>query len=575
MKIHYLVEIENPHTHMVKVTLKGERKGKDQLHFFLPSWSPGSYLMREYGRHVRMVRAVDQKGARLWVGQTAKGSWLLDFEKEPSAQGAKEFTFTYEVYCHELTVRTSHIDAQHAFLHGPTYLMGILGEKIDRPTLEIKFPPLWSKVTTALEDVSKKREMFLYAARDYDELIDTPIELGCQETDGFRSDEVNYFLSFTGNTFPHQHQLKDDIRTVVETVNKMMGEVPFTQYAFLIHFAPGLYGGLEHLNSTALLFDGTRLSNRDDYIAFLALVAHEYFHAWNVKRIRPKELGPFDYLNENYTGLLWLAEGLTSFMDDYFVYRAGLCTFEEYLKVVGKNFNRYFQIPGRKFHSLEDSSFNAWVKLYRPDENTNNSSVSYYLKGGLVFMALHILLVEREKSIESLLELLWASYKRHPERGLVSAEVFAMVEALAGSDVREEFENMVTTTFEIPFETILARAGLELKWDAPKESHLGINLSYKGDRVEVASVELDGPAFKSGLNAMDEILAINGLRLLKDQVSDLGRTLMADQPYRFLVSRLGHIREVEVLVEKKPQLCKELVVKNVELVRRFFPATLH
>ncbi len=436
MKVSYLVEIEDPHLHLVKVTLKGKRStGTAQLDVFLPSWSPGSYLMREYSRHVRWVRATQDNGEVLWVEQTAKGTWRLDWDRSQLKAPADGFSFTYQIYLHELTVRTSHVDATHAFLHGPSYLVGVVGEPLPAPTIEFRFPPLWSHLSTSLtEAVAGARDSFVYTAANYDELVDCPVEIGCHETDGFMAGGVPHALAFYGEVYPHGNNLKKDFQTIVETVAATMGGTyPFDHYQFITHFAPKLYGGLEHLNSTALHFDGRRLGVRKDYLTFLSLTAHEYFHAWNVKRIRPKELGPFDYRNEAYTTLLWLAEGLTSFMDDLFVYRAGLATLEEYLDFVKGNLDTFLATPGRRFHSLEDSSYNAWIKLYRPDENLRNSSVSYYLKGGLVFMALHADLQAKGKGIDDLLALLWQDYQSRPAIGVTKEQVYGMVESLGGA----------------------------------------------------------------------------------------------------------------------------------------------
>src|SRR5690606_8352789 len=229
------------------------------------------------------------------------------------------------------------------------------------------------------------------------------------------------------------------------------------------------------------------------------LVAHEYFHLWNVKRIRPIELGPFDYENENYTSMLWLAEGLTSFMDDLFVFRAGLSTIEEYLDVVKSNLSVYLSTPGRHYHSLEQSSYNAWIKLYRPDENSKNSTVSYYLKGGLVFMCLHSLLLEKKSGVDALIKLLWRDYKERPERGVTKEEVYKMVESLGGSDVLNAFSTMIETTEDIDFDTHLKKMGCEIRYHESDSAWIGADFEYQGDRAIVKTVLTDSPAYKAGL----------------------------------------------------------------------------
>lgn len=560
MKVNYIVTIESPENHMVKVNLIIDEFSKDVFSVFLPSWSPGSYLMREYARHVRKFNATQANGEPLFYTQIAKGIWEIDKTKSSVKNPQNQIQITYDIYCKDLTVRTSHVDASHAFLHGPSYLMGILNENILVPKIEFRFPPLWSRLSTSLKDISPGRESFLYEALDYDILIDTPVEIGCHETDGFEFQGKSHHLAFYGNVYSHKNDLKKDIKKVVETVaSHFANELPYEEYLFITHFCPKIYGGLEHLNSTVLHFDGRKLSHRKDYLSYLSLLAHEYFHLWNVKRIRPKELGPFDYLNEAYTNLLWLAEGLTSFMDDLFVYRAGISDLSEYLETLKSNLDTYLSTPGRYFHSLEQSSFNAWIKLYRPDENSKNSSVSYYLKGGLVFLVLHALLFEKGKSIDHLLWALWEDFKIHPERGVTKDDIYRMIREIGGDDVLEKFSIMIETTHEINFDSALRTLGLEMKWNEPTKAWLGVDFEFTGDRVFIKTVILDSPAYKSGLNAGDEILFVNHQRFLKEDADKIGTYFLIDQAYLFTVSRLNTLREVSVLMEREPRRIKEIV----------------
>jgi predicted metalloprotease with PDZ domain len=563
MKLSYKLIIDTPSTHQVRVVIQGKKKsGENKLDFFLPRWSPGSYLIREYCRHLSSLVAENSKGERLSLEQVDVSVFQINWEKSDLELGSKDDTFTlsYSVFCHELTVRTSHIDDSHAFLHLPTLLMGVLGKEMSDPTLEICFPLAWSKVTTGLKDISPQREVFLYTAKNYDDLIDSPIEIGCQETDGFMAGGIPHELAYYGDLLPHKENFKEDTKKIVEHIAGFMGGYPYEKYTFLTHFVPGLYGGLEHTNSTALQFCPTQVTNRKGYINYLALVSHEYFHTWNVKRIRPFELGPFNYLKEANTKLLWLAEGLTSLMDELFIYRAGLISIEEYLEMQKDNLNRYYAIPGRKFHSLDDSSYNAWIKLYRPDENSNNSSISYYLKGGIVFFALNILLHEKQKSINDVLSLLWKDFQENPGRGLVSEQVFKMVEAVGGSDIREKFEIMTSTTQEIDLESICAQAGLKFEWDKSEVPWLGFDPEFSGERVIVRAVTLDGPAYKGGLNAGDEILAINGVRILKDRYMDYAKFLRVNETYHLTISRLSSLKSVSLNVGIVPPKLRAITV---------------
>jgi predicted metalloprotease with PDZ domain len=349
-----------------------------------------------------------------------------------------------------------------------------------------------------------------------------------------------------------------------------MGEIPYDRYAFITHFIPGMYGGLEHKNSTALHFDGTSLQDRKNYINWLCLVSHEYFHTWNVKRIRPRELGPFDYQKENHTTLLWLAEGLTSFMDELYVYRSGLIEAKEYLDLLKSAFDRYYAIPGKRFHSLEASSLNAWIKLYRPDENSNNSSISYYLKGGIVFLLLHVELAKKGKKMDHLLELLWQSYKKRPDLGLTAEEVFALVAEVGGQAIADKFTTMVQTTEDLPIEQALKDAGAEFLWETPTTAWLGVTPEFREGRVYFEQIVLDGPAYQAGINSKDELLAIDGVRIFKDQFEKLEARLIPDRNYQLTLSRNGVSVELTCSVGRKPRVLKEIQVKDEALFKRTF-----
>ncbi|MBC7427076.1 MAG: M61 family metallopeptidase [Bacteriovorax sp.] len=572
MKLAYKLIIETPTTHQVRVIITGKKEsGDNSLDFFLPRWSPGSYLIREYSRHLSNIKAENASGERLYLEQTDVSTFNIDWNKSDlknSSGDIDSFTVSYSVFCHELTVRTSHVDDSHAFLHLPTLLMGILKTEINDPTIEISFPPSWSKLTTGLKDISTKREIFIYSAKNYDDLIDSPIEIGCQETDGFEVNGVPHDLAFYGNLLPHKENIKADTKKIVEHIASFMGGFPYEKYSFITHFVPGFYGGLEHKNSTALQFDPTQITNRKGYINYIALISHEYFHTWNVKRIRPKELGPFNYLKEATSNLLWLAEGLTSLMDELFIYRMGLISLDEYLEMQKDNLNRYYCVPGRKFHSLDESSFNSWIKLYRPDENSSNSSVSYYLKGGIVFFALNILLAKKGKSINDLLKILWNDYNKHPERGVDQQMVFGMVEEVGGKEIREKFEIMTSTTQEIDLESICNEGGLKFEWDKSESPWLGFEPEFAGERVLVRTVTLDGPAFKAGINAGDEILAINGVRILKDRYNEFPKYLRANESYTFTISRLANLATVSLNVGVVPARLRAITVADKGLVEK-------
>lgn len=560
MKCHYLVQIENPTNHLVKVTMNLEYDGEAPvLQVFMPSWSPGSYLMREYSRNIRTIQAFSGSGSHLNLEQIDKGTYELK-EISKDLKAGERFTIVYQVYCHELTVRTSHVDESHAFLHGPSFLMGIVGKDLFKPTLELRFPALWSKVATGLKEVSGRRSEFIFEAEDYDVLLDSPIEIGCHESNGFYVDGKPHGVNFYGSALPHNNDINKDIKTIVETVSGFWGEIPYDNYVFITHLVPNLYGGLEHLNSTALQFDGTRFHNKEEYQSFLELVSHEYFHTWNVKRIRPKELGPFDYRNENYTRMHWLTEGLTSFMDRFLVLEAGLITVDEYLNSLKKEISRYLSIPGRKFHSLEDSSFNTWIKLYRPDENSNNSSVSYYLKGALVFLTLFCDFFQGNHSFRKFILSLWERFKANPADGVTKDEVLDLLEQHSSSDIRERFDSYLSTTVDIDFDSHLRAIGVSINWSNDESPFLGIVPKFEGNRVFIASVIQDTCAFTGGLNAGDEIISVNKVRFLKKQFDDFKKIFQVGKSYEFHIIRNGVLESLNITLEKKGRTIETITV---------------
>lgn len=571
MKIRYLVEITDPETHVVKVKLKGRRDlSQNNLSFFLPSWSPGSYLMREYSRNIINIRALGSKGELLNLSQVSKNEWNLSFTDGELEESSLDFCLDYSVYCHELTVRTSHVDYSHAFLHGPSYLMGIKNADIEDPEIEFRFPGLWSKLHTALKDISDKREVFLYEARDYDELIDTPVEIGCHESDGFMVNKKEHHIAIYGDEYPHRENIKKDIKEIVEYISNYMGEIPYEQYLFIIHFVPNLYGGLEHLNSTALQFDGRLLGNRKHYLNWLSLVSHEYFHTWNVKRIRPIELGPFDYQNENYTRLHWLTEGLTSFMDELFILRAGLCTIDEYLELQRQNLDRYFKTPGKKFQSLEDSSFNTWIKLYRPDENSHNANISYYLKGALVLSTLHFELLKEQSNIDELIKKLWHRYNQDPGVGVTHEEVMSLIEEISNQRVRDNFEARLKTCEDIDFEGYYKEIGCEFIFDQKDGVDFGMNLEFKGDQIFIKSIILDSTSYKAGVNAGDELLAINRLRVLREDTLKFDQMFKPGKVYTFTIARKSKVFNVDIQAATCPRELKQIKIIDYKKVQKAF-----
>jgi predicted metalloprotease with PDZ domain len=572
VKLEYLLVIEDPHKHMAKVVIKGRRSNDmNQLRFFLPAWCPGSYMIRDYARHIVSLQAMQGNGEVLHCIKETKSTWVIDWDKSELSNQGLDFELVYQIYCFQISVRSSYIDVSHAFINGPGTFMGLVDHPVEEPTLEVVFPQLWSKISTSLEDISPTRDVFLFKADDYDSFIDCPLEIGCHDTDGFMHGGVPFELAFYGRVLQHKNQLKADIKRIVEYISTLWGNIPFDKYCFISHFLRNQFGGLEHGNSSVLIFDSALLGKRKEYLDYLSLVAHEYFHAWNIKKIRPIELGPFDYQKENYTTLLWLVEGLTTYMDDLIVFRTGIGQLEEYLEIIKNTLKKYDKNAGKRFQTLEEASFDAWIKLYNIDENFKNSNVCYYSKGKLVFMALHILFFEKGVPFSEFLKALWNLHQGRPSVGIKSEEVFQIVEGLAGVEVCDEFTRMISTTEDIDFDFLFKKIGINIKRAPGASVSIGASVHIKDScRVFVKEVELDGSAFKAGLNPGDEIIGVDGVRILAEDLKIFPDCLGVDTRVRFQVSRAGQLMEVDTITEAEGLVVQGLEVLDQNLVTNCF-----
>ncbi|NTW03047.1 MAG: M61 family metallopeptidase, partial [Oscillochloris sp.] len=373
--ITYTVSMPEPHTHLYHIEVAIDAVSTPALDLVLPSWTPGSYMIREYARHIQEFVAIGPDGTMLPWRKTAKDSWQI------ATGQAAQVLVRYKVYAYELTVRTSYLDASHGYFNPGTLCMYVPGRTNEQLAFQVNVPDGW-RVSTALEPAAGGQ--WLYVAQDYDELVDSPFECGTQRVLTFTVDEVPHELVIYGYGNEDEARLIADTRRIVEVQRDMFASLPYPHYSFILHLTDGRGGGLEHRNSVSNMVDRWIFQPERSYERYLSLTSHELFHVWNVKRLRPATLGPFDYRSENYTRLLWFVEGVTSYYDELLLVRAGLMKPERYLEKLAEKIVSLQSQPGRYVQSLEQSSFDAWVKFYRPDENTANTSISYYLKGSLV-----------------------------------------------------------------------------------------------------------------------------------------------------------------------------------------------
>jgi predicted metalloprotease with PDZ domain len=509
----YRLSMPEPHSHLFHVEFEIDRPGA-AAELVFPVWTPGSYLVREYARHVEGLRAEDGAGRSLPVERLDKHRVRV------GAAGVDRIRVSYRVYANELTVRTAHLDGTHGYLNGAAVFPLVPGREKTPHVVEIAAPPGW-EVATALEGGPA-----VFTARDYDELADSPVEIGRHRTVRFTAGGKPHTIALWGRGNVDEARLAEDTRRIVEAYAALLGGLPYDRYVFIVHLTDKRRGGLEHARSTTLNVGRMGFFPRETYEETLGLVAHEFFHVWNVKRLRPAAFVPYDYAREQYTRLLWWFEGATSYYEGLALVRAGLLEPKRYLKNLGQALTSLERAPGARKTSVEESSFLAWVKLYRPDENTPNSTISYYLKGELVALALDLALRRAGSSLDDVLRTL---LERHAERGLPEDGVErAVAERLGDDAARAFFERHVRGVEPLALDLDLvgvklrrrAASGFDDKGGAPPRPDdgrpapgwLGADLAA-GPKLTVQTVREGSPAWRAGLYADDELLAEGGFRV--------------------------------------------------------------
>jgi len=515
----------------VEIRMKPDAAGaaKSEQVLVMPVWTPGSYLVREFARHVQDFAAFDVSGQALKWEKINKNSWRV------ATNGSTEWRATYRVYANELSVRTSELNTEHAFLNNATVLMYPDGLLNSASTVHVLAPEPW-KIATGLPPVPGVKNTF--RAENFDILYDSPIEASSFKTISFEVKGVPHRIVIDGEGNYDPDRMRSDVQKIVETeVELMGGEVPYKDYTFILHLRSTGGGGLEHLNSTALGFPrfgfktergqgstsaGPAAQSQRTYRGFLSLVSHEFFHLWNVKRIRPDALGPFDYTKENYTKLLWVAEGITDYYAGLALRRAGLISERDFLSDTAGALQDLQETPGRLVMSAEESSFDTWIKYYRQDENSINSQVSYYDKGAIIGLLLDLEIRKRSRGSKSLDDVMRTLYSEFYKKGrnYTPADFQRISESMAGSSLEDFFAKYVRGTAELDYDSALAAAGLRLETGssakATPKAYLGADLAQEGERLMVKRVYAGSPAYEQGLNTGDQIIAVNNMRASRE-----------------------------------------------------------
>ena len=514
--LRYTLAMPAPKSHYFEVKMELGGFPADYTDVKLPVWAPGSYLVREYAKNVEGFEARTASGQPLAAEKINKNTWRVRHAKQVN------FQVSYRVYAFELSVRTSFIDADHGYSNGSNVFMYPAENKKLGSTVVVQPAAGWAQVSTALRPAPGK---FTYKAASYDELADSPIEIGNQKVLEFTANGTPHQVAMCGTYTADETKLLADMKRVCEEAHRVVGQNPLDHYLFIVHNLERGGGGLEHLYSTTLEVGRTAYGTEAGMKSFLGLMAHEYFHLWNVKRIRPVALGPFNYDQENYTHMLWVSEGMTEYYSKQILARAGVLSREEYLGKLGNAITEVENTPGNRIQSAAESSFDAWIKYYRPNENANNTQISYYSKGDLIGTWLDLNIAQATsgaKHLDDVFRLLYDTYYKKAGRGFTDQEYQDAVATVAGRRFDEFFRNSVYDTKPIDFATALAYAGLTLT-SAPlsTEGTLGANFSNRTGKLLVASVVRDGAAWNTGLSATDEVLLINGAAPSEETVKAL------------------------------------------------------
>ncbi|MFD2570363.1 M61 family metallopeptidase [Spirosoma soli] len=551
--ITYVLSMNEPQTHYFEVEMQLKNiatatnaKKNGYVDIKMPVWTPGSYLIREYAKNVEAFTA-QVNGKTVPSEKVRKNAWRVYSTDE-------NLTIRYRVYANELTVRTSFVDIDHGYVTPASMFMYHDALKKQPARVVVQPYKAWKNVATGLKPVAGQN--YTYEASDYDILVDSPIEIGNHRTFNFTASNVPHTVAMFGEVDYNEQRLAADYKRVCETAATVVGEHPCENYTFIVHHIPQGGGGLEHLNSTTLETYRNAYATESSYKGFLTLVAHEYFHLWNVKRIRPIALGPFDYENENYTHMLWLSEGCTSFYEDYILRRAGFHTPEAYLNVVANDITQIENQPGVRVQSAAESSWDAWIKGYRPNENSSNTTISYYSKGSVLGTLLNLSILagsNGERNMDDLMRYLYNEYYKKQKRGFTDAEFRQAAEQMAGRKLDDFFTIGVNSAEPINYNAYFEPVGLRLTNVAAKtqDGFLGAGTTVQNGKSVVSSVRRGSAAYTDGLNVGDEIISVDDVRV-GDDLLRLVSGRRVGETLKVRVNRAGLIRELPITLTQNP-----------------------
>lgn len=564
--ISYQVAMPQPTSHLFEVTLTVKNWNSPTLDLKMPVWTPGSYLLREYARNVQEFFARYNGDGKILSNQKlSKNHWQIKTE------GISEIAVQYRVFANELSVRTNHLDGTHGYFNGAAIFCFIPGLEKEPIAVTIIVPYSDWKVSTALPEIEGKFNTYL--AKNFDTLVDSPFEIGQHHIYDFTVLGKPHQLAIWGKGNAEPQRIIRDTQEIIKAEADIYGGLPYDHYLFILHLSDNGFGGLEHKNSCSLNYSRFGFRAKEKYQRFMQLVAHEYFHLWNVKRLRPKALENFDYERENYTTSLWFSEGTTSYYDLLIPLRSRIYERQVFLENLSKEITRFLAIPGRKIQSLSDSSFDAWIKLYRRDANSDNCQISYYLKGELVSLLLDLLIRQRhqnQRSLDDVMRQMWEQFGKR-EIGFTSQQLQQVIESIAGTNLTDFFQRYIEGTDELPFDEFLEPFGLQLKSVMEEEPfpYLGVKVQSENGKETIKLVTAESPAWLAGIDAGDELLAIDGMRVTADGLNERLKDYQAGDIIKVTVFHQEQLRTLPVqLAEAQPSRYEVVQVDNPESIQQ-------
>lgn len=554
-KIHYNVDLSEAAQSYITINLEiSGLKNEDSLRLKMATWTPGSYLIREFSKHVSKYSASDKNGKVLKSYKENKNTWVV------LTQNNSSVNFEYRVYARELSVRTNFVNEDLALLNGTATFIYPEGKINTKSSIEFKLPDLWS-ISTSLGKFGNTS----FEASNYDELFDSPFLMGNQTEMSFEEAGVKHRIAIHGVDLYDGEMIISDFRKIVSTQTSYFGENPNKEYVFLIIGNNSGGGGLEHLSSSTMIVDRLSLVTESGYRRFLGLISHEYFHLWNVKRLRHESLGPFDYENENYTRDLWLLEGFTSYYGSKTLYDAGIYDSSQFVNRICNNLEYRLNKKGFENQSLAESSLDAWIKGYRPEENYLNTTVSYYSGGMSMGVLLDLMIIRKsngEKDLDQFMKHLYDKFYKEMNKGFSSDELKKELNEFTGQDFSEYFDSFIYGNDTDKIKNELERIGFELMPSNRSFNNLGMIIKNDDEHYSISKLEDDSPARKAGLNVEDKLIALDGHEFTMKNLSFFTQLKNEGDELTLTIIRKGKLMNKVLVMEKGGKISYEIGLKS-------------